>query len=50
MVRPFEVLDFEVLDFYSTRRPVRLPAILPWFRQKEVSFFREKIMPTPAAI
>src|ERR1019366_1320116 len=28
----------EISDFYSTRRPVWLSAILSWFRRKEISF------------
>src|SRR5664280_559309 len=39
------VLLFETSDFYSTCRPAWLPAILSCFRQKEISFFRENIMP-----
>src|ERR1700730_15224388 len=35
---------FEVLDFYATRRPACVSAILSWFRPKEVSFFRENMM------
>src|SRR5256714_12177079 len=39
------VVQFQSLDFYSTRRPTRLSVILPCFRPKEIWFFRESIMP-----
>src|ERR1700720_3408662 len=39
-----------ISDFYSTRRPASLSAILSRFRPREISFFRENMMPSQAIL
>src|SRR5882762_6008690 len=39
-----------ISDFYSTRRPASLSAILSCFRPREIWFFRENMMPSQAIL